>query len=317
MKRLFDSALYTDQPYTVETCNVVSQRLVKAIEYLEAAGIRVDPSGRLWSAVRLLRRIALEGQYPPNAEQLYLISWALRDALDYPQIIQGYGLDTLKLKPVQSEFRHAIGGNLNVPRSMDTPLTYQVQLWVGAILAHANLAPVIPQLKTRSPDFLVENGSLRHGIEVKRPSSVRSFRNFISNAAHQLDDARVRGALVIDVSNLLDGFGLFHASERGEGNQFLDTRFLALATQFSKTLTAEMNSCGSSSHLRSIFLLVVLARGFHWNLSDLSTPELYANGVFSIVSRRGNLWWCRGEWLRNAFMRGLRNLGGMRIEQLS
>jgi hypothetical protein len=91
--------------------------------------------------------------------------------------------------------------------------------------------------------------------------------------------------------------------------------FGKIAERLETALMREWNTRAYGSHFSNIILLVVVAHGWEWFEDDRSAPRFFSNGVLTVISRGKTLWWHRGDWLRQHFLQGLVNLGGVRLER--
>lgn len=312
------STVYSNEPFCPRTCGQIAKRLGAAIEILESTGIRVSDLGRLKLARDRLISTAAVDRFPDDERERRLTAWAIRDAQDYDQILRVFHPDAIRhLAP---EIQRAIAGDPRSLPSLRQSLTFQTQFWVGAVLKHAGVDVLVPRGDgQKMPDYFVLNGTLRHGIEVKRPSTSTHLRALLSIAAKQLAAQSTRGAVVVDISDCLDQPDLLaHGDDTEDLERAADAAFTSLANNLGDIILAELNRYGYASAFSNIIALIVFARGRYWPTGDSAVPVYYSNARNRVfTSQTGNLWWHRGHHLSISFARGMLNLGGATLEEMS
>lgn len=259
-----------DRLLTPDAMGLLADRLEDAIERIERWGVRIHNSSRLPEAVRVLRSVQREGVFPESHCSLAQVAHAARDAQDFGLI--GNMLGTETLPPVVRALEHAVSGVLG--KTPDPAYQFQSELWVGAMLTCAtDRVGVIGQPNGRSPDFVVEEGTMQYSVEVTRPSELSGARKLVSEKAKQLLHRRYHGGvLVVDLTDCLApelalGFGTgppdLHAVQ-------------ANLIRLTNTLRQQVFDDRSQriwESRRHLFGVIGLARTIWWDLGDL--PELH------------------------------------------
>jgi hypothetical protein len=310
--------VYSNEPFNPRTCGQVAERLSTAIDILERADIRVSGLSRLKHARDRLRKTAADDHFPDDEKERQLTAWAIRDAQDYDHILRVFDSDVIR--ELAPEIQRAIAGDPRSPLSLRQALTFQTQFWVGAVLTYAGLEVQVPMGNgEKMPDYFVLNGTLRHGVEVKRPKSATHLRNLLSGAAKQLAAQSTRGAVVVDISDCLDQPTLLaHGDDIDLLTEAADAAFTALADELGNLVLTELNRFGYASSFSNIITLIVLARGWYWPTGASAVPVYYSNARNRVfTSQPGNLWWHRGHHLSMSFAQGMLNLGGATLEEIS
>ncbi len=184
---------------TPRRCGEFADRLQDAIDRLAAAGMSVPSASRLPSAVRALSRVAKTDAFPTADQKRTELLDAIRDAAEWPLISMVYK-DAL-LGTVKEDMRRAIKGKLG---SRTGPsLQLQAQLFFGAILRQDG-KPIAAPVNQGLPDFIISDGNLAHGVEVKAPFARSGLSRAVSKARTQLKRPSGGGMLVIDASALIE-----------------------------------------------------------------------------------------------------------------
>lgn len=187
------------------TCADARRDLESAISTLRAWGVSVSPDSRLFAAQELLARLAEAGTFPTVRHESRRAVNALLAAQDFAEIAGR--LPPNRVAEVRKELQVAVDrGSLDQDEDENErqPYQYQGQHWIGTVLHIAGLNPTLPRVRRgKSPDYLVENGTRRYGIEVKRPASERSISRRLEHAVEQLAGFDVFGAVVLDLTDCM------------------------------------------------------------------------------------------------------------------
>lgn len=200
-----------------------------AIRKLKAAKVRVSDFGRLQSANRTLSRVVRLGVLPTKRLQQVILSNALADAFDYWDITACFGD---QLGAVAKDVELSLKGLAGSRSSQRVAQRFQSQLWLGSILKLGGYLPRVPDGPGPKPDFLVEDGLSRYGVEIKRPDSASSSLRAVAKAAAQLRDYGVAGAIMVDLSQAA-GFHALAWARRGR----LQPRVAKIQRRFANTAT--------------------------------------------------------------------------------
>ena len=234
----------------------------------------------------------------------------MRDSLEFSLILKLLG--AVRFTDVATDVQEAVGGSPGRRESNFTPYRYQSQLWVGAVLSAAGLAPRIPLRGAgKKPDYLFDIDRTQYALEVKRPLKAANIPSKIDEAVRQLEDYHVSGGVAVDVSDCLPDELLYgydrNAFEAPHGP--IDAAFTKLYRSVGDHLFSPINH-----HLRPagrrLFFAVVFAQGWRWFRTRPIGPELYSTtriGVF--VSAKGNLRYWHAQKISSAYIAGLRKTG--------
>lgn len=306
--------LPVDRQFRCEQLPKIADRLAGAIESIERWDLRVAESGRLRAAEKVLRRTAEAGAYPADPKELHRIASAIRVAQDFGQIMEALGPE--RSERLAAELERALKGTLEGVEKEREPYRFGTQFLFGAALVRAGLEPEVPTAETRNPDFVVCSGTLRYGVEVKRPSSQRGAVDVLSSARDQFEAAGLRGIVVVDVSDCLEEVGLQDCvpSFTVPPHEELKPAFRAMRTRLGDVVwdaARRRHRPGFSS----VVGLWVLARGWRWALDDLSRPEYFeAQGMYRLASTRWNIWDHKTDEFQRRVQRALRD-GGFFIHE--
>lgn len=181
---------------------ILADKLAEAITILESWHLRVPPSSRLHSAVRLLRETAGLSEYPDDEARLSRIGRAIRIAFDFYHITRV--LTEERVDSIAEDLRRALKGTLDDAGPTEAHRA-QSQMLIGAVLAVGGLRPGAPPLSsTPTPDYMISVDSLRYGVEIKRPATPKQVLARVDQAVDQIaslpSDA---GLVVLDLSDAL------------------------------------------------------------------------------------------------------------------
>ena len=286
--------------YTAEWCADMATYLDECVGVLETWGIRIVGPNRLRRAADILRKIGTAGQYPPDPERLRSIGHAIRTAHDFRYIAACLPGD--RLRELAVDLQRSVSGDLDERSDDRAGYQYQTQLVIGAVIAFADHAPVIPALDSPArADYYVENGTHWYGIEVKRPGSLSGARKGLKKAAQQLGSTSVHmGATVLDLTDLFRAEETMIVArgpaqaERHGLSQSLATTSLKLEEQVFDDDRRRFKT--GYEHVGAYLAFV---RGCVWNLDDLRYPDLFQQARFATFSPTTGhtLWWHRAQWL--------------------
>jgi hypothetical protein len=261
---------------------------------------------------RLLRRIHAAGVFPSDRDELLRVSHAVRDATEFVEI--GDALPPEALHPLAADLQRAVGGSLG--RGGTSAVQYQTQLWVGAVLAHsgAQVGVILNALGSR-PDFVVEKGTMKYPVEVKRPRTFRAER-IISEANGQIVASRCHGgAIVVDLTDCIDQNSAVTVGDDAHPN---DTSLKLEAERLTKKLSERIYDDKAKQprlNRDHIFGLVTTGRTIHWNTNDRTRIYLF-RFLMSVVFGHGcygNLRSHRSRWLTKLIQDGVTSAGSIEI----
>lgn len=282
--------------------------LEEAIATMERWGVRVPDLGRLRAHLKTLRGVQDAGEYPLESEPRQRVANAIRDASDFAAI--AFALGPGRIEPVLSELKNVLAGTQHQTERERGPYQFQSQFFYGAIMSAAGAHLRCGRGPGRYPDFVVQNGSREHGIEIKRPESADGVERGLRSAAAQLT-AVDGGMVVTDLSDVLqsdlvvpvqhgDGFAAWHAET--------DSRFCACVRR-----VRELVARRSFSNASRVLSVGFFARGWLWHEvgspGSAALPEFHSRFYVETLGHpAGTLWWHRGEFLSNTFEAGLYSL---------
>lgn len=256
-----------DKIPTAERMADLADRLTHAIAVIAKWGIQVDAS-RLIDAKRLLRDVAAAKSFPESHDELVKIAHAARDAQEFAEI-SGM-LPDEPIPPVATALRDATTDR--TPK--DSPLRpYQAQaeLWVGAMLSCATDFVGSP-LDHGRPDYVVRQGNMQYGIEVKRPQSADRILRGASKGSKQLrpwTDDYHGGALVMDLTDCLEP-GLATTFHCGVPNLDLAQKWMGKQMRRLHRFVYDDSKKRIRNDHHHVFCVTVVTRSVHWDLDDLS-----------------------------------------------
>ena len=282
--------------------------LEEAIADLRRWGLRVPELGRLQAHLKTLRGVQDAGEFPLDSGRRTVVAHALRDASDFAAI--AIALEPARMEAIATELARTMGGTPHQSERGREAYQFQSQFFCGAVMSAAGVYLRASTGAGPYPDFVVDNGTLRHGIEVKRPESSRGVERGLRSAATQL--AAVDGGMV--VMDLSDGLqsDLVLPVQKGEGfhawHSETDSRFRASV----RTVT-ELVGRRAFSNATHVLSVGFFARGWLWHEVGPSggpaLPEFFGRFyVETLAQPAGTLMWHRGEFLCGTFELGLQNL---------
>jgi hypothetical protein len=215
---------------------------------------------------------------------------------------------------VSVDLQAAVSGRLS-PVSCTTGayFQHQSQLWVGAMLtrAGANVGVLVQPGGSKNPDFIIENGTHRYAIEVKRPSGELDAQNIVRKAASQVRSPQYHGGVI--VVDLTDCIKVFHRIHIGPAEPDLK-QFKTSAWRLLQKLHQEVfdDDPGNLRMRREhLFSLVVFARAAYWDSKSLDYPHLLRHVGTVEYWRRDHrtLRAHRAKWLGELIHRGIEEAG--------
>ena len=293
---------------TAERMADLADRLIEALAAIEKWGIDVDAISRLREGERLLRDVAAARAFPQSHDELINVAHAARDAQEFAEI-SGM-LPDEPIPPIAIALWDATTDQ--APKaSLLRPYQAQAELWVGALLSCAADFVGSP-LRPGRPDYIVREGNMEYGIEVKRPQSADKILRRASKASQQLQLRTPNyhgGALAMDLTDCLEpaiattlasGSPNLHAAQEWIGRQMRKLhRFIY---------------DDSAKRIRSdhhhVFCVTVVARLVHWDLDDLS--QMYLTrfiGCLAYPKSPKSLRGIRTAWLSELFHKGAKAAG--------
>lgn len=298
------------RPLTPDLCKHMAGFLGDAITKLRAWNVRVLDVSRLEVERRLLLDVATRGCYPHNPAQLRQIAHALRDAHEFRYI--SASMPEARIEQLVKELQRTVGGTPDRRSCKREAYQYQTQFWVGAILGFGNVRPIIPPTSSRrSPDYLLRNGTLSYGVEVKRPETPEGAERQMLSGARQLASAGVGGAVVIDISDCLapEATEVIHGNESDSAELESAQTFQAIATRLEQLAFDDDRNQPRAEFLPAT-VMVVMASVFRWRLDDLRYPDLIKLCRFAAFwKNRNTLAYHRTLWLRDILFRGMQATG--------
>ena len=200
-----------------------------ALQLLKNWGVKIPTDSRLHQARAILEQGARVGVLAPSHRGDSLGLRSLEIALDYSAIART--LPTEPLAAMRRELRDSLTGPIDPPEGELGPLQLQSQAVLRAAFVFAGESPIhpthSPQRGLSSPDLILENGTMRYGIEAKRPQVEKNILPRFRDGCTQLANFRVSGGVLVDVSDCIRGLDNQAASEfvRSSGASLLDEVF--------------------------------------------------------------------------------------------
>ncbi len=282
--------------------------LEEAIANLEQWGLRVSQVGRLQVHLKTLRRVQDVGEFPVASGRRSVVAHALRDASDFAAI--AFALEPARMEAIATELSRTMGGTPHQSERGREPYQFQSQFFCGAVMSAAGVHLRASRQTGPYPDFVIDRGTLRHGIEVKRPESSRGVERGLRSAATQL--AAVDGGMVVmDLSDVLQA-DLDVPVREGEGfhawHSQTDSTFRASVRRVTDLVGRRAFS--NATHVLSVGFLV---RGWLWHevgpAGGPALPEFFGRFYVETLAQPANaLMWHRGEFLCDTFVHGLHSL---------
>ncbi len=272
--RRYELAVPRDRQFHAGSAAVLIERLKESIAKLEQWQVRVADLGRLRTALRVLQAVVDAGRYSTRKHDLQDIAEAVVLASDFYKITQALGNE--QSERIAKELQRMLAGTLTAQEKQRTPYQFQAQFFVGAILCRGGISPGVPDDTRKNPDFLLPNGTLLHGIEVKRPAALRGVTDLLRSARDQLRAAGVRGFIAMDVSDCLRDAGLRKFSNDPEEQSFGEVRpqYEDLAKGIHHQLWNEDRQ-DYWPGFECVLGTWIFARGWRWLEGDYDAPQIF------------------------------------------
>ena len=297
---------------TVERLPQLASRVDAAIARVAALGVTVHSGSRFPLISRLLRTTSAAGRYPNDRGALEVVGESIRDAQEFIEI--SAALPSTPVASVVETLRRAIKGGLTDSQSIGPHLRAQTELWVGAMMSgEGHRTGVLDRHASgeKNPDYILENGTLRYGVEVKRPNGSLDAANIVKKAASQIRSPAFHGGvLVIDLTDCLEPSGRLQFGHGTARDRTVPANMLSMIQQIHEQIYAEQ-----SRRLRPgrehVFSLVCFARRTYWNEKYRQYPELsrYVQTLEYWRRSVGTLRFHRGRWLGGLLHHGILQSG--------
>lgn len=287
--------------------------LESTIADLEKASVRVPESGRLRMHVATLRAAMALGAYDSEPVARRRVANALRDAAEFSYVTSV--LPANQSRQIAVELQRAMGGTTDQQEATGEPYQFQSQYFFAALLAQSGIDLRVAENQEALPDFLVPNGTRVHGIEIKRPGSLKRLREAVGKARTQLGRVSGGGMIVVDASDIIAA-DLTDAVEAPAGPDTWHDRFAPPFRDVLVHIHDQICKPGRTAprpRYSAVINYSVFARGWVWNVdadSGESWPEFRSMFYSRRVYRARNLAFHRGTWLRDSLERGLRDALG-------
>lgn len=284
-----------------------------ALDELAAVGAATGEHSRLKQHLRLLRSIEGRSAYPNDPRLRPEIAAALGDAVQFSWVASV--LPRQAVRTLVDELLRALRGAA-VRSASDSAEPYQLQsqLYFGAMLAAAGHDIAVKEGEGL-PDFFARSGTLLHGIEIKRPTSVRNLRKTLTKGADQLANAGGRGLLVLDMSELIQSTSPDVVEQEG-GQDLWRERFAEPYRRMRLTVDRILREPGSTAarpRYKSVIAYCTLAAGSAW-IASPSNPSGWPEYRAMFYARRlygaHDLSFHRGTWLREMIFTTLERFVG-------
>jgi len=269
----------------------LAEELPRTRNQLVKWGVRVPNESRLHQAEDSLRALAERGSLPLDDDEVRPAVNALWTASDFADI--GEYLPAERVKSVRRELEQALQGPLWPHAGQRQSLQLQTQHWLGALFLHHGVRIEHVRFKhddsRKAPEFMVERGLHKLGIEVKRPESVRRIEASVADARDKFLARDCAGGVVIEITDLL---------ENTSSDQFVaKARELALRAY---STVWRLPNRGFHSGFERVIYVAVLGRGL-WTAAGEQRNRLRASGIAftaPFAQPNGGLRDFQGRWLQ-------------------
>jgi hypothetical protein len=290
---------------------------IAALEFvnseLPSVGINAYERTRLHQHLRLLRTVVGATSYPDDPTLRPAIANAMGDAAQFSQIASV--IPRQQVASFVRDLKHALNGSqTRSPAESAEPYRFQSQLVFGAMLAAAG-----HDLAVRDgeglPDFFARNGTMLHGIEIKRPKGKSGISSGVAKAAVQIAAAGGLGMVVIDVSDILQT-SFARIVEPTGGTDLWREQFQEAFRALTADIDCVIREPGSTAPRRpyeSVVAYCAFGNGWVWRTSDadpVGWPEFRAMCYARRLYRVHDLAFHRGTWLRDAVESALEHSSG-------
>jgi hypothetical protein len=290
-------------------CAALAAAVDDAIEAFSKWQIPTGVNSKLLKARKCLLKVAEQDSYGTTQTDLIETAKAILLANDFYVISRT--LTESRADPIAKELEIALRGPLSeIETENRNAFDILSQFWFGTVLAFSGLHPAVPDSKKTKPDFLVYEGTLVFGVEIKRPQSPSSAVRALSSAASQLRKYGEPGIIVLDVTRSVSAEALILYRGSLSARQLMKSRFDRLASQLFETV--ENNS--DSDKFDRIVVLVVFARFFNWTLGgkeDSDSGFLFKSTV--IPTACSGLIVDHSDRIQTAITRGFEKISGNRL----
>ena len=206
------------------------------------------------------------------------MSNAIRDAAEFNMI--GNALEETRVEAIAQELKRALKGTSTQDESNRTPYQFQSQFFFGSIFALGGLTLTVAGDHHGFPDFVVDNGTLRHGIEVKRPESRDGLQRALRSGADQLARLTGPGMLALDLTEVLDADPGTLLGSYDEWEAALTQRFYELEAEIDAQIRRDIGK-----RFRGVSAVAFYSRGGAW-----AAHEDVGGGAVPVYHMRFGYW---------------------------
>lgn len=264
-------------------------------------GIRLPSDSRLHQAREILAHAVATRELVPKHRGDDLGLRALELAFDYKAIAAS--LPPTVIASMKPDLRDSLRGPLNPSPKKRNSVQLQSQALVRAALVLAGQQPRYPSRSStkgiKSPDLLLDCGTVSYSIEVKRPQERHNVLRNVEKAVDQIREYGLSGAVLIDATDALRneaGAGLMNATW-----QIIDevTNLVFVAGE------------GYKSGMSHIMLVGAIAR-VAWHSEDgenSAMVQVHSTSGFRVLAKAPNtLADRRAKWMRTVLRTGFEGL---------
>jgi hypothetical protein len=212
-------------------------------------------------ATALLARIVEQNSIGENDEDLRRTSAAVAWAADLYHISTCLGEESFKTIAVElSKITH---GKLLASGESSVAKNYLSQFWVGALLAQAKLKPHMLAYDApgkAKPDYVIECGSVRFVVEVKRPSNWDAARRLVDDAGDQIRKYDRPGIIIVDATDCMSS-DPFQVTTNPAGVASTVREDL---DRLHEQLAGHIENYSRSNKFHQVAMLVTFARYWPW-----------------------------------------------------
>jgi hypothetical protein len=275
--------------------------LIESEKRLIAWGVKIPALSRLHAARDVLSAAVETGVLVPAHRRDDLGLRALELSFDYSAIAESLPVETHAT--MRRELRDSLTGALDPPESSRGPLQLQSQELVRAAFVRGGLRPAHPSHSPKrgvsSPDLILENGTFRYAVEVKRPQVRKNIMTRFTDGHAQISNYGLLGGILVDVTDALRAVPLDELDD--------EVRTVALELYDQVFVSGEGHRAGYSN----ILVAGAFAR-VAWNSIDgvdNAMVRVHTSSTIGIFARaRGTLEDHRARWIRKGFQNGLEYL---------
>jgi hypothetical protein len=297
-------------------------RLADVATYLEDAtkafrtwGVKIASGTRLLKSIDLLRQIADSGQYPSDRVCLAVIGEAIRDAQEFIEIANV--LPDNPIEAVQHDLGRAVRGDLIAPGPTGPNLQFQSQLWVAAMIGEPDFPAGVLSMRSseESPDYVLRNGTLEYGVEVKRPSGKLDAKTIVRKAARQIRSPRFHGGvIVVDLTDCVPVEFRLQFGSGAQPNAAVPENIKTLLGGLHAEIFSELDTL-LRDRREHVYSLIGFARSTYWDECDLAFPQLSRYVATVNYWRRDHrtLRAHRARWLGSLIHAGITRAGHLEL----